>query len=300
MSERIVKQVIHGDTKVYGIIGCPVSHSLSPTFQNYFLELSQVNAVYVPFPVEQQETFSGVLQGLKHAGVLGLNITVPYKEQAFACSQPDQNAQRIGAVNTLYPSSQGWKSSNTDYLGFKDVIEKRGWDVQSHTALLLGAGGTARAIVHALDVLGIAKLYITNRSCERVQRLQAHIEHNYPNMQTEYIHWDEEKLQPIMKKSKLLINSTSIGLNATDQFPFEVCGRGYAIDAVYKASGQTVFRQAALQSGRDALDGLPMLLAQGAASFALWHQKTPDWLDTLFWLEKKLHRCNDLLWEKTA
>jgi len=297
MIERTSPLNIQGNTSLYGIIGHPVTHSLSPIFQQRFIAQKKVNAAYVPFPVEEEKQLSLVLQGLRHAGIQGLNVTVPYKEHAFKLSQPDQDATQIGAVNTLYPSPEGWRSSNTDWQGVKAVIENKEWHIEGSHVLLFGAGGTARAMVHALSLLGIRKLSICNRTMQRAEQLEAHIHQQYPQLKVQTVAWNQTALN-IMSECRLLINSSSIGLRPQDHFPFKLYGDGYALDAVYQPSGKTAFRKAARVCGRETLDGLPMLLAQGAASFALWHQQHPDWLSTLLWLESTLQRDKALLWEK--
>ncbi|MDQ6960981.1 MAG: shikimate dehydrogenase [Mariprofundaceae bacterium] len=290
---------INGETKVYGIVGKPVCHSLSPMFQHSFLEEHQINATYVPFLVADQESVDVSLQGLWHAGVQGLNITVPYKEMAFQHSSPDEDAQRIGAVNTLYRGEGGWSSTNTDWQGIYDVIQQKQWPVEGKDVLLFGAGGTARAIVHALNLLNIKTLYITNRTAERAQQLQQHAKEQYPDLNIELVDWDDKKLQATMLSTSLLINATTQGLKEGDTFPFALVGEGYALDVVYRPSGKTAFRCSAMACGREAVDGLPMLLAQGAASFSHWHGRKPDWIRTLAWLESKLARSQIFRWKGT-
>ncbi len=290
-------QKINGQTSVYGIIGNPVRHSLSPLFQNHFIQTSQKNAVYLPFSVAPDDLESA-LAGLYASGVMGLNVTVPHKEQALAWVQADTDAQTIGAVNTLKHSAQGWLASNTDWQGFAAVLQGLQADVQQKPVLLFGAGGTSRAICHALHQQGAQHILLCNRGAARVEKLREHITQAYPNMRCALVAWEENAVAEATRACDVIINSSSIGLDAADVFPFALQGGGVAIDAVYQTNGETAFVRAARQAGYLAVDGLPMLITQGMASFAFWHEQgqatpctiLPEKLLALQWVEQQLTR----------
>ncbi len=287
---------INGKTDVYGIVGWPVAHSLSPLFQNHFLQQQAINAVYIPFPVEQAG-LTTALQGLAAAGVCGLNVTVPHKEALLSLVSPDQDARLIGAVNTLKCDGAGtWLATNTDWRGFRAVIDGLGLSLAGRRVLLFGAGGTARAAVHALADCG-AHLTLCNRSDSRREALLAHIVKAYPELQCEGIPWQADVVEPLCTGAALIINTTTIGLGSAPQvFPFVLAGHGAAIDAVYCRDGNTSFCHAARQAGRTAVDGLPMLIAQGAASFAWWHDMPePSRADTLAYMQQRLGRPTEIL-----
>jgi len=281
---------ISGKTKLYGILGWPVSHSLSPVFQARFFEQFGLDAVYVPFAVPP-ERLQQALDGLWATGVEGANVTVPHKETVKAMVAADAASAVIGAVNTLRRSASGWEATNTDWQGFRAVVEKTGIDLRGKSALMFGAGGTARAVIHALASMGLSKLMISNRNGERLQALVSHTRQHYSAMEVEAVAWDEDAAGVASGQAALLVNCTSIGLEPASLFPFKLKGSGVALDVVYRPDGATPFCEEARRAGRHAADGLPMLIAQGAASFSWWFEdRRPDWTATLAWMESRLGR----------
>jgi len=290
---------ITGKTNIYGIIGCPIKHSLSPVFQAYFAERHNLDAVYVPYHVEQAY-LKNAIDGLAALGVQGVNVTVPYKEAVLPYVQADKDVQCIGAANTLTLVSGNWQASNTDWQGVASVFTGTGLVLKNEHILLFGAGGTARAVLHAAHKQGVSSVAICNRSPERVEQLVKHAKQHYPNMDCYAVAWQQSEVTAMCHKSSMVINTTSIGLDASDIFPFQISGHGWLMDAVYKPDGKTAFIQAAHLSERSMTDGLPMLVAQGAKSFTNWHpQQIPDILDALTWMETKLKRCASVFpgWE---
>ena len=288
-------QTLNGQTSVYGIIGEPIAHSLSPLFQNYFIQSVSLNARYLPFLV-QPSRLQTAIEGLHAAHVQGLNVTVPHKEAVLPWVKADDDVQAIGAANTLKWTTDGWLATNTDWQGFAAVIQGLEVDVASTPVLLFGAGGTAKAILHALHHRGAQEVYICNRNKERAESLACNVKKLYPHMMIHVLVWQQESIDTASEKCALIINSTSIGLGKADTFPFKLLGSGFAIDAVYKPHGNTAFIQAA--SSYQSVDGLPMLIAQGMASFAFWHAEKrqskalnlPKSLESLQWVEKQLSR----------
>ncbi len=290
---------IDGSTQLYGIIGWPVKHSLSLLFQASFLEKKKVNAVYLPFAVEP-DRLSEAIAGLHALGVEGFNVTVPHKEAVFNLVSSDHDASLIGAVNTVRRSYDGWKATNTDWCGFAAVVEGLGAPLQGRSALLFGAGGTARAVLHALSSLGLKSVYICNRNADRLSTFVEAARNNYPNMNISPIAWEQQAVTEACDEAELLVNSTSVGLESGQQFPFTLSGEGVAIDVVYQPDGETAFCKASRESSRIAVDGLPMLIAQGAEAFAWWHGcERPGLMHTLRNVEKQLGRCTTTLpgWE---
>ncbi len=290
---------ITGKTTVYGIIGWPVAHSLSPLFQNAFLRRAGLDGVYAPFPVPP-ERLADALDGLWAAGVAGLNVTVPHKESLPDVVRCDAAARIIGAVNTLRRGENGWEATNMDWIGVRDALSLRAGDLAASLArervLLFGAGGTARAVLHALAAMGAREVLIANRSEDRAARLIADGAEAWPGLQLSSVRWDAAAVAEAAASARLLIHTTSIGLKDADRFPFELpaCDGGWAMDAVYRPDGRTAFLAAAgvFDGRRDGMDGLPMLVAQGAASFAWWHGgKQPDTRAALTELEAQLGRA---------
>ncbi|MFQ5355181.1 MAG: shikimate dehydrogenase family protein [Mariprofundaceae bacterium] len=274
--------------KTFGIIGNPVAHSLSPLFQEYFARQLGIKAVYAPFhvPTEKLEL---AIEGLLALGVDGFNVTVPFKEDILPLVSADAEARAIGAVNTVKRQDDTWSATNTDWRGLIAIIEAAKPDVT--TALLLGAGGTARAVLHALVQSGTRRIFISNRGRPRLESLLSHASSRYPDVELIDTPWLAAAIKDVAAASQLIINTTSIGLSSdVREFPFRLAGTGLAIDAVYRPDGRTLFVEAATQSGLKAMDGLSLLVAQGAASFHYWHGVSPDRMSALRWLEDKLGR----------
>lgn len=294
--------MLSGKTSIYGIIGDPVAHSLSPMFQSQFIAEAGLDAVYVPFHV-QTDNLAKAMDGLLALGVQGFNVTVPHKQTAFNMLDVDADAMKIGAVNTVKRHDGGWRAVNTDWLGICDVLSGLGLNMARTDVLMFGAGGTARAVVHALAHMHTARLAICNRGQPRLQELLSHISRNYPGLHVENIAWEQEAVSEASATAPLLINTTSIGLGLnTSAFPLALAGGGMALDAVYAANGMTPFVGAAGKAGRQAMDGLALLVAQGAASFRFWHDKQPAGLPALRWLEETLGHSPAILpaWEMPA
>lgn len=272
---------------MYGIIGDPVRHSLSPLIQARFAAESGIDAVYVPFPVPADRLYQAV-DGLWALSVQGFNVTIPHKEALLPLTQSDQDARTIGAVNTVKRGPDGWLATNTDWQGF--VAAVRRMNATAGRALVFGAGGTARAVVHALAHMGYKHVDVCNRSPSRLEILLEHVSRHYAGIAFAAVPWQADAVRDAAMQADLLANTTSIGLHGEASFAFELCGRGVALDAMYCADGETPFVQAAKRAGLAAMDGLYMLVAQGAASFHHWHGYKPDVEKVIYGLEQELGR----------
>jgi len=284
---------ITGKSQVYCIIGDPVSHSLSPLFQNRFLHSAAIDGVYVPFRVPQSN-LEVALAGMWALGVQGANVTVPHKESVFRLVAADDAARRIGAVNTLRRGEGGWIGSNSDWLGLRNVLSWLGVKAGG-TLLLMGAGGTARAAMEAAAALGLRRVLLANRGHERLQSVIADAATAWPTLSVEPVAWEAAAVLSASREAEAIVNTTTIGLtggtgSAEAEYPFRFAGYGVGMDAVYSPDGDTPFCQSMRACGRKSVDGLPMLIGQGAESFAMWHDRRPDWLETLGWMRQQLGR----------
>jgi len=289
-----------GTTTTYGIIGWPVKHSLSPLFQSRFIEQHQMNAVYLPFAVAP-DLLTQAMDGLWALGVYGFNVTVPHKEVVFQMVEADADARLIGAVNTIRRGNNGWLGTNTDWLGFNAVMDGLQADITGKQVLLFGAGGTSRAVLHAVAQWKPAQVNICNRNPDRLAALITSAQASYPDLHCVPLPWQQEAVDAVCTDSPVLINTTSIGLQQGQGFPFRLSGQGVAIDAVYRPDGNTAFVAAAGKVGRLCVDGLPMLIAQGSAAFAWWHGcESPDNSATLSYMQQYLGRKMVVLpgWEQ--
>jgi shikimate dehydrogenase len=247
--------------KRLGVLGWPVGHSRSPAMHNAALaELGLKDWYYQRLPAPP-EVFAETVRGLPASGFVGANVTIPHKEAALALADTATDAARaIGAANTLsFGAGGAIAASNTDAPGFLAALRAAGTEPAGLTALVLGAGGSARAIAYALREAGAARVVVWNRTPDRARSLAADL-------------GVEAADRPI--GAELLVNCTSVGL-ADGEFkdlPLDADALGtYATvaDLVYRAGGTGLVAQAQ-RRGCTVVDGLEVLVRQGAMSFEAW------------------------------
>ncbi|MFN3975527.1 MAG: shikimate dehydrogenase [Aquificaceae bacterium] len=247
---------VDGRTEVYGVVGYPVQHSLSPVFQNKAFEYHSINALYVPFEVRPEE-FEIAFKGLKALGVKGVNITLPHKERALELADfVDVHARAIGSANTLKFTKEGVYAYNTDWIGFLKAVKNLLPKVRR--ALVLGAGGSSRAVLYALKSEGVEVL-LWNRTIEKAYKL-------CESFGCKVV----ERPEHALKEVELIINTTSSGLKEDDQpiFDYDLLEPSHAVvDIIYK---ETPLLKKAKEKGCLFQDGLDMLLYQGIESFKIW------------------------------
>jgi shikimate dehydrogenase len=252
------------------LLGHPVAHSLSPVFQNAALVAAGISARYEALDVTAG-TLDSTLRALVREGAAG-NVTIPHKERvAQLCDVLTPLASRLGAVNTWWTENGRLHGDNTDVGGFDDaVVSLLGRIPERCHVAVLGAGGSARAVVAAIGAWPGSRVAIWARTMSRAQAL---IGLGPPNRT-----FVEEFMAHALRGADLVVNSTPIGLN-DDQIPVNpgVLRAGAAcLDLVYRRAGPTPFVQLALAQGRRADDGLGMLIAQGARSWIRWFGIEPD------------------------
>ncbi len=266
---------ITGKTALLGLLGWPVKHSLSPRLHNYWLAQSGIDAVYLPLPIAP-EALATVLLALPKMGFVGVNATIPHKEALCSLvGTLDSVASRIGAVNTVAFTMNGSIGSNTDAFGFAESVRQSGHDLAKGAALVLGAGGAARAVLAALQDSGCPEITLTNRTAERAIALAQH----FPGVKT--VPW--ETWPAALAETCLLINTTSRGLNGQDDFTVDLTvmpADAAVCDLVYRPL-QTGLLRAAEAAGLRPIDGLGMLLYQAQASFHTWIGVRPQVDDAL-------------------
>lgn len=264
---------INGHTRLCGLIGNPVEHTLSPVIHNTLAEKMGHNLVYVPFFVEQGQLDRAV-QGAFGLNVLGMNVTVPYKSDVItSLSDIDAMAQKIGAVNTLVRTKEGYKGYNTDILGLHRAMCSEGIKLQGEKVVLLGAGGAARAVAFLCAEKGTEKVYLLNRSIEKAQAVAEEVNTVFgreciiPIAMADY-----EKLP---NQKMLAIQGTSVGLHPDcdravigDTDFYKRIHTGY--DLIYKPE-ETKFMKLVKENGGCAYNGLKMLLYQGIVAYELWN-----------------------------
>ncbi len=263
--------MISGHTAWLGVMGMPIKHSLSPRLHNFWLAQHNLDAVYLPLPVPPEQ-LPDAIKALPHLGCRGVNVTIPHKEPLLKLLDIiDPVAAQIGAVNTVLvqPDGKLW-GANTDAFGFAASVTAAGHDLSAGSALVLGAGGAARAVLAALQQSHCRQIYLTNRSPARAQTLAQHFGGNI-----QLIPWTEWPQH--LPDVSLLINTTSCGLNGQDDFdlPLSDLPRDAAVcDLVYRPL-MTGLLQSAAQADRQVIDGLGMLLYQAQESFRHWFGIAP-------------------------
>jgi len=275
-SSRIIK----GTTEVYGILGDPISHSLSPVMQNHAFISCGMDAVFIPFRVKP-EALPQAVESLRALNVRGVNVTIPHKETVCSLlDDVDDAAKLIGAVNTIVNRQGRLVGYNTDGIGFiRSLKADLGFVCTSMTrVVLLGAGGAARAAVVALAQQGVAHICIVNRTQERAQELVDRYQQAFPDTVFSSAPFDENVLSSFFEKCELIINSTSIGLSG-ESFNVvswsNVSKNCVVYDMVYSPVGTPLVRDA-IAAGFNACYGLGMLAAQGEEAFKLWTGKQLD------------------------
>lgn len=254
---------IDGRTILYGIMGLPVSHSLSPAMHNAAFEALGLNAVYVPFAVEDVPR---AMEGFRALKVRGVSVTIPHKQTVIAyLDRIDPVAAKIGAVNTLVIDGQGRiEGCNTDWLGANRALADH-VDLAGKEVVLLGAGGSARAIGFGLLEVG-ARLVLCNRTPERGKALAKDLDCSWVPL-----------ADAVSLSGDILINATSVGMRPeSSALPVpKVAVRNFPVimDIVYAPLRTALLREAE-EAGCLTVNGLAMLLYQGVAQFEMWTGKT--------------------------
>jgi len=264
---------ISGKTRVLGIIGAPVGHSLSPAMQNAAIEELGLDYVYVPFPVEP-DFLGQAVEGLRRLGVWGFNVTIPHKSAIIPfLDRIAPEAELCGAVNTVCREGELLVGYNTDGIGFlASVREDLGHDPRGSSVLILGAGGAARGAVAALAGAGVACIVIANRTRERGVALVERCQSAFPGVRFVVSSLAEDELVEHLRGADLLVNTTSVGMNGTnfECLPlFALPPAGLVYDMVY-VPAETPLLAEARTRGLACANGTGMLAAQGEAAFSLW------------------------------
>ena len=270
---------ISGNARIAGVMGWPVKHSRSPRLHNFWLDQYAIDGVYVPFPVEPAG-LEAALRALPKLGIAGVNVTVPHKEQAFRIvDETDETARRIGAANTIMAARDGkLTATNTDSFGFTEALRARaaGWNPMSGPAVVLGAGGASRAILVALQALGVPEIRVVNRTQERAQTLAD--EFGAP---VAAVLWADR--EPALQDAGLLVNTTILGMQGQPPLDLrldDLPNQAVVNDIVY-APLHTELLRAAATRGNIAVDGLEMLLHQARPGFRAWFGREPGVTDGL-------------------
>ena len=270
---------INGYTRLCGRIGNPVEHTLSPVIHNTVAEEMHDNLVYVPFHVEQGN-LQKAIAGAYSLNVLGLNVTVPYKQAVIPYLDGVEGlAEKIGAVNTLVRTENGFQGYNTDMMGLYRAMEEEGIAFEAEDMILLGAGGAARAAAFLCAEKGAKRVYLLNRSYEKAAVLAEEVNRAYerdcilPMALSEYEKLPEEKMTAIQGTSAGLYPNTEDAVILDPAF-YQHISKAY--DLIYKPE-ETRFMKLVKEAGGEAYCGIRMLLYQGIIAYELFlDTKVPE------------------------
>ncbi|MFB9263686.1 shikimate dehydrogenase [Bradyrhizobium erythrophlei] len=253
------------------LIGWPAAHSRSPLIHHYWLRTLGIEGGYVIEAVPPDDLKDFVLR-LSLRGFVGANVTIPHKERALALSKPDDRARAVGAANTLWFADGELCSTNTDVEGFINNLDASalGWD-KAEDALVLGAGGSARAVVFGLLERGIARVHLVNRTIDRARALAGQF-----GARVHPATWDA--VNDLLPRAGLLVNTTSLGMHGQPALEVDVGmlpQTAVVADLVYVPL-VTPLLAAAGARGLKTADGLGMLLHQAVRGFELWFGQRPQ------------------------
>ena len=264
---------IKGTTRVCGLIGNPVGHSVSPAIHNNLARLTGKDMVYTTFKVEKGDVASAV-RGAYSLNILGLNVTVPHKSEVIdSLVDIDPLAKAIGAVNTLVRVDGGFKGYNTDILGLARELEDEGIELADSKVIILGAGGAARAITFLCSSKNAQCVYLLNRTVDKAEAIAQAVNAHFNN--DKVIPMNIADYADIPGEDYVVIQTTSVGLHPNDEavvIDDEAFYKKAAVgvDIIYNP-GETKFMKLIKAQGKNAYNGLKMLLYQGVSAYELWN-----------------------------
>ena len=264
---------IKGTTRVCGLIGNPVGHSISPVIHNTLADIMGIDLVYTTFKVEENQVEAAV-KGAYALDILGMNVTVPHKQAVMrSLKEIDPLAEAIGAVNTLARVDGGYKGYNTDILGLARELEEENVCIKDNPVLIIGAGGAARAIAFLCASRGASSITVINRTVEKAQNIAEAVNGYYGIDLVKAVSIDQAL--DLQGDGYVAIQTTSVGLYPDvdnvlikDENFYRKVGAG--VDIIYNPY-TTRFMKILSNQGKPAYNGLKMLLYQGVAAFEIWN-----------------------------
>jgi shikimate dehydrogenase len=270
-----MKNSFHLNTKIIGLLGHPIKHTYSPFIQNIAADLKNLDYIYLPFDVPSSN-LKNALKGMIALGIKGFNVTIPHKENILQyMNNVSEEASIIGSVNTIVNDMGKLNGYNTDVNGILETLSPYKEEIYGNDVSIVGAGGAARAMIYTLVRHFKPKnIFLINRTEQRAETLRKYF---YEKMRYEGFKTFElfpPELVDIFRDSKLIVNATSIGMypdvdDAITTLEDSFCEGQIVFDVVYNPP-QTKLLKIAASKGATTIDGLKMLIYQGAKSFELW------------------------------
>jgi shikimate dehydrogenase len=264
-----------GKGRIAGVIGWPVTHSLSPVLHGHWLAVYGIDGAMIPLAA-RREDFSAIIDGVRRAGFRGVNVTVPHKEAAFVLAHRTDDAARMaGAANLLIFHGKEIEGRNTDTFGLMESLRGSIGGLDGKTVVLLGAGGAARGVILALQTLGAGKIHLLNRDAGKAKSLAAALA---PHLTVTIAPGALDDWNEAAKGAALLVNSTSAGMGANPPLDIDWTALPKAAvvcDIVYNPLETKLLKDAAAR-GHKTIDGLGMLMHQAVPSFEAFYGVKPD------------------------
>lgn len=272
-------QLITGTTKLLGVIGDPIEHSFSPMMHNAAIDALGIDYVYLALPIKATD-LSIAIAGFQAIGLIGFSVTIPHKQTIIPLlSEVSSVAKEVGAVNTVWRTNEGWSGTNTDVEGFISPLKMHNRDWSKTTVVILGHGGAARAVVVGCTQLGCTTIHVVGRNPQKLEDFKQSWRGSSLAITLNTHLWNQ--LPEILPQADLIVNTTPVGMYPhVAESPVDTVAikaireNAIAYDLIYTPN-PTQFLQQAKQEGAITIDGLEMLVQQGAAAFKIWLGQTP-------------------------
>mgnify|MGYP001316973895 CR=1 FL=1 len=259
--------------KKYIVIGNPIEHSLSPKLHNHWIKENNINAIYDKKLLDENN-IQEIIEEVKNEKIHGINVTVPFKKSVIPfLDQLSPLAEEVQSVNTIFKKDNKVIGENTDVGGFKQSLEYINYTVKNKKVFILGAGGVVPSILKALEKLGAAKVYISNRTKEKAKNLESHYK---ISLGLETLDWGQSP------DFDIIINATSLGLKNNDKIELDYNkhksklfrGKKLFYDVIYNPE-KTNFLLKGEELGNETTNGKMMFICQAQLAFKIWHNILP-------------------------
>ena len=272
---------ISGTTRVVGLFGWPVAHSLSPPMHNAAFEAAGLDFIYLCFPVAPDQVEQAV-KSIRALGLAGINVTIPHKTAVIPfVDEISKAAQTIGAVNTIVNTKGRLSAHNTDVYGFLRSLKERDVKVKGADVVIIGAGGVARAMAMGSAVHNTQSITLCDVIAEKARELAGDVKRMAPSVDVKTVEAGSTELKSLLARASIVCNATPLGMKEGDSLPLDeesldaIPGSAAIFDAVYSPFG-TPLEKRAQARGLEYIGGLNMLLFQGVRAFELWTGHSPD------------------------